>query len=156
MDLFDYAELKRRLETDELMPLHTMLDDLLNAGFDVGRYGDIPRWRQSLERLPCVDVRPDEVVIEEPTVTIGAAGSLDDTTLAQLEEALRGLHPWRKGPFRFWDVEIDTEWRSDLKWQRLQDAIDPLHGKTVLDVGCGSGYHCWRMVGAGADLALGI
>ncbi|MDF7671629.1 DUF1698 domain-containing protein [Orbaceae bacterium ESL0721] len=34
--------------------------------------------------------------------------------------------------------------------------IDDLYGKTVLDVGCNSGYHLWRMVGAGARLAVGI
>jgi len=26
----------------------------------------------------------------------------------------------------------------------------------VLDIGCGSGYHCWRMRGAGAELVIGI
>ena len=26
----------------------------------------------------------------------------------------------------------------------------------MLDVGCGTGYHCWRMAGAGADLAIGV
>ena len=31
----------------------------------------------------------------------------------------------------------------DLK-NRIKDNID-LSNKTVLDVGCGSGYHCWRM-----------
>src|SRR5699024_5046582 len=31
-----------------------------------------------------------------------------------------------------------------------------LSGKTVLDVGCGSGYHMWRMLGAGAQLVVGI
>lgn len=31
-----------------------------------------------------------------------------------------------------------------------------LAGKTVLDVGCGSGYHAWRMRGAGAELVIGI
>ena len=28
-------------------------------------------------------------------------------------------------------------------------------GGTGLDVGCGSGYHMWRMIGAGAHLAVG-
>ncbi|MDF7670823.1 tRNA 5-methoxyuridine(34)/uridine 5-oxyacetic acid(34) synthase CmoB [Orbaceae bacterium ESL0721] len=51
---------------------------------------------------------------------------------------------------------MDSEWRSDLKWQRLLPYIDDLYGKTVLDVGCNSGYHLWRMVGAGARLAVGI
>ena len=39
---------------------------------------------------------------------------------------------------------------------RLKDAIAPLAGRNVLDVGCGSGYHCWRMRGAGANLVVGI
>jgi tRNA (mo5U34)-methyltransferase len=53
-------------------------------------------------------------------------------------------------------TDIDTEWRSDWKWQRLLPHIASLQGKTVLDVGCGSGYHCWRMLGSGAQYVLGI
>jgi len=67
-----------------------------------------------------------------------------------------GLHPWRKGPFELFGVHIDTEWRSDWKWERLQQRIDPLPGRRVLDVGCGSGYHCWRMLGDGATQVIGI
>jgi tRNA (mo5U34)-methyltransferase len=67
-----------------------------------------------------------------------------------------GVYPWRKGPFDIAGIHIDTEWRSDLKWDRLKDKIQSLEGKRVLDVGCGSGYHCWRMVGAGAELVVGI
>ncbi|PCI28559.1 MAG: tRNA 5-methoxyuridine(34)/uridine 5-oxyacetic acid(34) synthase CmoB, partial [SAR324 cluster bacterium] len=32
----------------------------------------------------------------------------------------------------------------------------PLKNRTILDVGCGNGYHCWRMAGAGASFVLGI
>ena len=31
-----------------------------------------------------------------------------------------------------------------------------LKGRLVLDVGCGSGYHMWRMLGEGADFVVGI
>jgi tRNA (mo5U34)-methyltransferase len=67
-----------------------------------------------------------------------------------------GQHPWRKGPFELFGVHIDTEWRSDWKWDRLAGAIDSLEDRRVLDVGCGSGYHCWRMAGAGATEVIGI
>ena len=54
------------------------------------------------------------------------------------------------------DLVIDSEWRSDLKWERLIDAIQSLHGRTVLDVGCGNGFYLSKMVDEGAELALGI
>ena len=66
------------------------------------------------------------------------------------------LHPWRKGPFNLFGIFIDTEWRSDWKWRRLAKHISPLKGRLVLDIGCGNGYHLWRMAGSGAKLALGI
>ncbi|HCM05526.1 MAG TPA: tRNA 5-methoxyuridine(34)/uridine 5-oxyacetic acid(34) synthase CmoB, partial [Oceanospirillales bacterium] len=31
-----------------------------------------------------------------------------------------------------------------------------LEGRTILDVGCGSGYHMWRMLGAGAHRVVGV
>ncbi len=39
---------------------------------------------------------------------------------------------------------------------RLEPALESLAGKRVLDVGCGNGYHCWRMLGAGAAEVIGI
>ena len=48
-------------------------------------------------------------------------------------------------------IDIDTEWRSDLKWNRIAGAVD-FSRKTVLDVGCGNGYYGWRMLHSGTDL----
>jgi tRNA (mo5U34)-methyltransferase len=53
-------------------------------------------------------------------------------------------------------VEIDTEWRSDWKWDRLRKEITSLKDRTVLDIGCGNGYYLWRMLGEGAKLAVGV
>jgi tRNA (mo5U34)-methyltransferase len=66
------------------------------------------------------------------------------------------LHPWRKGPYEICGLQIDTEWRSDWKWSRLQDEIEPLRDRLVLDVGCGNGYHAWRMAGEGVKAVIGI
>jgi len=74
----------------------------------------------------------------------------------RVKEALLALRPWRKGPYTIADIFIDTEWRSDWKWQRVAPHISPLTGRTVLDVGCGNGYHAWRMRGAGAAMVMGI
>ena len=52
-------------------------------------------------------------------------------------------------------MHVDTEWRSDWKWSRVGPHLD-LKGKRVLDVGCGNGYYQWRMLGAGADMVIGV
>jgi len=45
---------------------------------------------------------------------------------------------------------------QDWKWERFVPQIEPLAGRKVLVIGCGSGYHCWRMVGEDAAWVLGI
>jgi tRNA (mo5U34)-methyltransferase len=52
-------------------------------------------------------------------------------------------------------IPVNTEWRSDLKWQRIQPHLSPLKNRRVLDVGCGNGYHMWRMLGEGAQFVIG-
>lgn len=118
------------------------------------RNADLMRWQAAVTALPAV--MPSRVALDDDTLAFGRRDDLDDEQAAALERGLRELHPWRKGPFDFFGTVIDTEWRSDWKWQRLLPHITSLAGRTVLDVGCGSGYHLWRMRGAGAALAVGI
>ncbi|MDF7667639.1 tRNA 5-methoxyuridine(34)/uridine 5-oxyacetic acid(34) synthase CmoB [Orbaceae bacterium ESL0727] len=111
-------------------------------------------WLNSIEHLPSVttplrlDLLHGVSAQTEPALSTGEQ--------QRIEKLLKTMLPWRKGPFDLHGVYIDAEWRSDLKWDRLLPHIDDLTGKTVLDVGCNSGYHLWRMVGAGAKLAVGI
>jgi len=71
-------------------------------------------------------------------------------------EGLMKFHPWRKGPFEIFGTYIDSEWRSDMKWERVIPHLESLEGKIILDAGCGNGYYCWRMAGAGASFVMGI
>jgi tRNA (mo5U34)-methyltransferase len=112
-------------------------------------HGDLKRWSKALSSIPETD---------SSSVTLGRTVGLERIptgTEQQLEGALQGLMPWRKGPFKFGPIEIDTEWRSDLKWDRLHTKIN-LADHRVLDVGSGSGYYLWRMLEAGAVEVLGI
>ena len=116
-------------------------------------HGESANWQKVLKNLPQADTKHVNVLNK---VEIGLADELSDGQKKQLTHLLKGLMPWRKGPFYLHGIHIDTEWRSDWKWDRLVEHITPLDGRTVLDIGCGSGYHLWRMRGAGAKFVVGI
>ncbi|MDX8402150.1 MAG: tRNA 5-methoxyuridine(34)/uridine 5-oxyacetic acid(34) synthase CmoB [Mariprofundaceae bacterium] len=116
-------------------------------------HGDAPRWTAAIAELP---ERAHAVRLDADCIRIGAANEIDLEARMRTARALMALHPWRKGPFSVFGIEIDAEWRSDMKWRRLAPHLPPLEGLRALDVGCGSGYHCWRMRGSGAATVLGL
>ena len=151
--MIDYAPFFERLRQEEaLLGWAEALPSRIEKGLSETRYGDLPRWKQALAALP--DMSSCEALLDQDTLQVLSTDDSPDEHA--LTEALQGLHPWRKGPFQFFDCYIDTEWRSDWKWQRVQPHLSSLDGRKVLDIGCGSGYHCWRMRAAGADLVIGI
>jgi len=150
----DVAHLQAALAEGPLARWAGMLPDQVARGLDPRRHGDLPRWEAALASLPAV--RPSAVDLSADTLRIGWPADLTPEQHRTLEKGLRALHPWRKGPYELFGLTIDTEWRSDWKWQRLADHLAPLDGRLVLDVGCGNGYHAWRMRGAGAARVIGI
>lgn len=147
--MIDLTPLIRRLAGTPLAPwsnaLQAQLDETLSRS-----HGDLARWQAAVDALPSLS--PERVELHEG---VCLEGSCDDPTRIALRQALLGLSPWRKGPFELFGVHVDTEWRSDWKWQRVSPHLDLL-GKRILDIGCGNGYYMWRMLGAGADCVIGV
>lgn len=127
-----------------LAPFHDTLRAALSSETRI--HGRAEEWDTALATVQS-STRTSQ--FDTDTVSIGDPSE-------DFEEVLSMFLPWRKGPFQVGKTLIDTEWRSDWKWQRINRHIEPLEGKQVLDIGCGNGYHLFRMLGAGADLALGI
>jgi tRNA (mo5U34)-methyltransferase len=152
--MIDYSALISSMRDGPLARWADILPTQIKKGLDPLRYGDLPKWQAALAALP--DITPSTVSIDSDTIGIGTSTDLDDTARDELRNTLKQLHPWRKGPWSLFGVHIDTEWHSDWKWQRLATHITSLQGRQVLDVGCGNGYHCWRMRGAGATNVIGI
>ena len=145
----DLTPLAWRLAGTPLAAWANGLQAQLDAKIAIG-HGDLPRWRRAVEALP--DIQPCGVELRD---AFRLDSDCDEATRAITHDALFGLSPWRKGPFDVFGVHVDTEWRSDWKWDRVAPHLD-LTGKRILDVGCGNGYYMWRMLGAGADSVVGI
>lgn len=120
---------------------------------NVANHGDRKKWQKQLQQLPAI--KADKVDLTSQ-VSITHVDAFGDAQAAHIESVLKQFMPWRKGPFHFFGIDIDTEWRSDWKWDRVLPHIAPLANKKVLDVGCGSGYHLFRMLGEDAKLVIGI
>ena len=131
--MFDFDALAACLDSLGLDHWNEVLVPVLRDRFTGASHGDWQRWNAAIGALP--------------------AARGDDVRLRQL---LMELHPWRKGPLQLDEIYIDTEWRSDWKWARVRDALDPLDGRKVLDVGSGNGYYALEMRKAGAAAVLGV
>ncbi|UTW07055.1 tRNA 5-methoxyuridine(34)/uridine 5-oxyacetic acid(34) synthase CmoB [Pseudomonas benzenivorans] len=145
----DLDALQQKLAGTPLQDWSAGLPGQIDAKLAIG-HGDLQRWYGAVEALPALRVEHQELLQR-----FSFDGPCDERSRAALKNALQGLIPWRKGPFELFGVQVDSEWRSDWKWQRVAPYLD-LAGKRVLDVGCGNGYYMWRMLGAGADSVVGI
>lgn len=149
----DYQPLYRALLDAGAERWVERLPQQIEQAFSSRAHGTLQQWLTLVGQLP--QLTPSECDIVDG-VRIGRNDDISPEQGLSLEQQLKALIPWRKGPYQLYDIDIDTEWRSDWKWDRLKDGIAPLHDRMVLDVGCGNGYHCWRMLGAGARMVVGV
>jgi tRNA (mo5U34)-methyltransferase len=112
--------------------------------------GNIPKWEAAINEIK--KQPKGSIDYQAPYLTIHTKNN----NIEALQQSLKLLMPWRKGPYQIGDLQLDSEWRGDLKWDRVLPYIQPLKGKTVLDVGSGNGYFTYLMALAGAEIALGI
>ncbi len=145
-----FAPLLAQLEGTVLSSLEDFLAEENLARI---RRGDIRRRLDQIGRLP--RIAPSRTDFEE-RVLIGAAADCDDAARRRLRARLMDFLPWRKGPFEVFGIELDCEWRADMKWARLDGRIASLAGRKLLDVGCGNGYYCFRMLGRRAAQVIGL
>jgi len=106
--------------------------------------------------LDLPEIIPSDLNFVNGTVSIGKKDDINGHKKERLAEILLGLNPWRKGPFNLFDIQIDTEWRSDMKWNRIENLLSPLEGRKILDIGCSNGYYMFRMLPHNPEYVIGI
>lgn len=110
-------------------------------------------------RLPYESVRhirAQEREFSGDVVKIGGAWELSEDDSTRVYNAMRSYMPWRKGPFEIFGIEIDAEWRSERKWNRVLPELPDLQGKVVADIGCNNGYYMFRMANYDPKLVVGF
>lgn len=147
----DFQPLYDHLAASPAAPWLDTLPAAIEHALRPERNGHWPRWQAALQALPA-PLENSLPARDQPCVQVGP--DAPPAFQHQLREALRQLHPWRKGPFCIHGVHIDAEWRSDWKWARLEPHITPLTDRRVLDIGCGNGYYLWRMDGAKSVIGI--
>jgi tRNA (mo5U34)-methyltransferase len=106
---------------------------------------------EALQNFPAahVDCRQD-------AVRIGTEDEVSETDRQTIRSNLRTFMPWRKGPFSIFGIEVNSEWQSQRKWQRLLPKLPDLKDKVVADIGCSNGYYMFRMAPYKPKLVIGF
>lgn len=149
--MIDYSNFFNHIEETKLSPHLKSMQKFIKTAFS---NNDITKWQNVIHSFPSISL--SVIDLNNSTIKIGTEKDCSNEERNELRNQLMKLHPWRKGPYNFFGNFIDTEWRSDWKWDRIKAHIAPLKNKNVLDVGCGNGYHCWRILGEEARSVIGI
>lgn len=117
----------------------------------------LPFWEPHRNLISSLPVLSDlNVGSRAGSVVVGSPEDLDSGEAEAVREGIELLIPWRKGPWELFGQRIESEWRSDLKWDRVAPLLGTLKGRIVADIGCGNGYYMYRLAELGPKLVLGM
>tara|TARA_B100000959_G_scaffold88851_1_gene94290 strand:+ start:19803 stop:20771 length:969 start_codon:yes stop_codon:yes gene_type:complete len=151
--MFNFDSMFLSLEEANLHLLANDLEQIILKKKQELIHGDLEKWSKAIQLLPQKTTK--KPILNLSTISINGVG-LTNKEKEITKKSLKILNPWRKGPFLIDDIFIDSEWKSNIKWNRIKNMTSPLNNKTILDVGCGNGYYSLRMIGDGAKLVIGI
>ncbi|WP_187646808.1 tRNA 5-methoxyuridine(34)/uridine 5-oxyacetic acid(34) synthase CmoB [Nitrosophilus labii] len=104
------------------------------------KWKNIAPLRELLSILP--DINVSKIELED---VVKIEGEVTKQQREYISEVSLALRPWRKGPFDIFGTFIDSEWKSNIKYNLLKKHFH-LKGKSVADIGCNNGYYMFRML----------
>ncbi len=131
------------------------LAKIVGTAFDkIMSSADFSKFSEIIRSFP--SVLPSGINCNSNEVIIGKQSDVTNGQQQIIIESLKKLSPWRKGPFNIFGTRIDAEWRSDMKFARMEKSGFDFSGKTILDIGSGNGYYAYRLFGKGAKAIIGV
>jgi len=137
-----------------LMNEYKSLFDFYLENKNFCNHGDTEKWRNILNSLPGIST--NYFNIQNNKIIFGRSSEINTNQKKILEKSLLNLSPWRKGPFSLFGIDIDSEWRSDIKWNRLKNFFPKLKGMRIGDLGCSNGYYSYKLLNLEPDLIVGL
>ncbi|NOX26142.1 MAG: tRNA 5-methoxyuridine(34)/uridine 5-oxyacetic acid(34) synthase CmoB [Deltaproteobacteria bacterium] len=144
-----YLSLMPKAEAGAVRVLH----ETMRRRFAQDKKG-FSRFRELYEKM--AGIRAKWLDFSGDVVRIGARNEISAAEFHLVRDVMRQFMPWRKGPFSIFGLDIDSEWRSDRKWRRLQPVLPDLRGRVIADIGCNNGYYMFRMAAANPAMVLGF
>ena len=80
------------------------------------RHGHFSDWLAAVNEMPDGQGGTIDLTCTAPLLDKNLSGD----ELQALQQGLQTLMPWRKGPFAPCGIDLDCEWRSDFKYERLK------------------------------------
>ena len=142
-----YEPYKTEISTEKLKSLRKQLSLKLEKP-------SVKVWEDPIETLSTRE--GDSYDFTSQAVRFGRESDLEPAEREKLMTALKVLMPWRKGPFDYYGIDVDAEWRSNLKWDRVAPWLPDLKNKKICDVGCNNEYYMYRMLPQDPWFVLGI
>jgi SAM-dependent methyltransferase len=94
-------------------------------------------------------------IVALPRFASDLPDQLPPARVAELQREIAALEPWLQGPFVLaGNLVIPGVWRNDQRWRGMEEYIDDLSGKRVLDVGSNAGYDPFMFKLRGAEKVL--
>ena len=98
------------LECEKLTKEYTSSDN----PFGFKKDKRIEKWINLLSEMPIL--RDTNIDLFSGVHVKGNSNNSDEEAI---ESLLLQFLPWRKGPFKINNIIVDSEWRSNLKWDRF-------------------------------------
>ncbi|WP_418180730.1 tRNA 5-methoxyuridine(34)/uridine 5-oxyacetic acid(34) synthase CmoB [Aliarcobacter lanthieri] len=120
------------------------LEELKNKKDDCRTWKNVEPWFLQLKEA-CKIQKENLKIDYGDWFSIGNRVDLSDDEYEVILKTAKKLIPWRKGPFKIFDLEIDSEWQSNIKYNLIRPYFN-LKDKIVADIGCNNGYYMFRML----------
>lgn len=120
------------------------LDELRIKQEKFREWKNIKPLNEQLELAKKIEVSNIDVTYGD-WIKIGKKEDLSEEDYKVVEETAKILIPWRKGPFDLFDLKIDSEWQSFIKYNLIRPHFD-LKDKIVADIGCNNGFYMFKMM----------